>query len=80
MLKSTIYAVMNLLVTYMGNYTCSYNIPDMFHILSLVLPTISDLSSKTNAAAVREFYLTFINIILPDTVALSLDTNFIWNL
>lgn len=52
----------------------------MFHILSLVLPTISDFSSNTNAAAVKEFYFTLINMIFPLTEALSLDTNFTWNL
>lgn len=48
----------------------------MFHILSDILPVITDLKLKTNAAATIEFYLRFTNDILPFTGTLTLDMNF----
>lgn len=52
----------------------------MFQIRSLIFPVICDLRSKTKGAAVMEFYFTFTNIILPQTSALILETNFTSNL
>ncbi len=51
--------------------------PEIFQILSLTRPVIYDLKSKTSAAAVKLFYLTFINITLPLTGLLILEINFI---
>ena len=68
------------MATSIGNYICSYNNPDTFHILSLTLPVIYDFNSNTNAAAVKLFYFTFMNIIRPFTGVLNLDINLISNL